>query len=1109
MRLLYLFFILLIPFLGKAQVTSIASGPWEDPLTWDSGSVPLPGDGLITIAPNHTVTISSTITANDIEVTGDAILTIGTGGKLVVVFSLTQDQADPGIPTLADAVININGGGILENRGSILQFSTSMFFANGSEYQHNQQNGIIPTATWQSGSTCRITGWLNANAIGTFRSSLSQNFHHFIWDSPNQTAPNVQLNGFLTTVSGDLIINSTGTAVGNRQLVLGLSSPITGSLSVGGNFTVGSNARVNVSVAGTYTVNIGGNCNLSATIGSAPQYQIVSSSGTTNFNVAGDFNLNSGTLNLSTTTGTGNLNISSNISLSGGVIAKPGTGIGNVTLIGATTHNLVVGSGTFTGGNLVVQAGTLNLSGNTLAMGGNITIQSGATFNMPAALSTTGNLLFVSGSTINSNNGTITLTGILPQTINANGAALNNITINKSIDAANVALSSPLFLTGQLNIISPNAGTVFNSGSPIGFLTLLSTSDAATGNAQIGPLLNTASIAGNVTVQRYMSTEGRIYRYISSPVTNAPVSQLQLSFPITGTFTGNNNGGCTGCSSNPSMFFYNTSLGLGQFAQFPVTANTEQLAPGRGYATYIRQDVLPSPSAPVVFNLTGPINQGNVSLPVVHNTSALESWNLVGNPYPSSIDWDDASWTKTNIAVPIAVRDNGVGMFRYWDGALGDIVDGIIATGQGFWVRTIGSSPVLTIRENAKSATNGAFFRTAGEEVITMQLTKGNVYDKAYVQLRDDASMGMDMYDAPKLVNDNFDFATSFNNAQLFAINSVSELACGTELFLDLRFTKTATNDFVMNPVGMYDLSFNIAGSEFKKYKISLVDQFTGTQLEVASGFSYSFSITDDPGSLSSNRLKLIFEGIPPSLTLAVAGPDVVCGDRDASVVVKNSDQNFNYFIFNNNQILSPEKTGNGGDLLFTLAGSQLTSGSNQVKIGVKGVCGIEFLTQTWAVSHYEDAAITIQEGDILFSNQTAGNQWYFNGVLIPGAVSQSLRVHNSGKYTVEINMGGCKSRAEIDYAVTGLESEAIVVSIFPNPFKDRITLTAEDLFNPATQISISNSIGQEVRNQSDLTRDGKDTGYFNLGNLSDGIYFISISIPSGTGVYKILKGSN
>lgn len=1098
----------LAPIIGFSQVSSVTSGDWHTPGTWSCNCVPDFNLGIIRIEPLHSVTISTTINADQLIVSADAILTIANGGRLIIQDGagddLTQEASDPP-NSIDDGQVIVQSGGILENRGKIPSLSASLIFENGSEYQHNQNGNFMPYSTWQSGSTCRITGWINTTSgspMSDFRASLAQAFHHFIWDSPGQTAANVSLSGTLTNVKGNLIINNT--SINNNRLSIGANNAI---IDILGDLIVSNQGRVNLAIAGgngTYTINVGGNCTFSSINDNMNHYSVGGSAGVTNLNIAGDLILNNGQLNLAPVGGTGNINITGNLLLTGGTIIKPGAGAGTVSFVGSTNHDLDKVSGTFAGGNLVVQAGsTLNFTGVPLFMAGNITVQNGATLNMPAAISTSGDLQFVSGSIINSNAGTVTLTGsTLIQIVNANGATLANVTIAKSIEDANINLTSALSITGLLSVISTGARTVINTN---GNLTLLSTSDGTTGNASIGPLLNTASVAGNVTTQRFMSAEGRIYRYISSPVTNAPVSQLQDDFPVTGPFPQSSS--CPGCSTNPSLFFYDASTAL--YSRYPILSNTELLVPGRGYAAFIRQGVVPIPGVgPTTFDLTGPINQGNIPLPVFHNVVPDSSWNLVGNPYPSSIDWDEPTgWTKTNIGGSIAVRDAGAGKFEYWNGSAGGLTNGIIAAGQGFWAWTTGSSPVLTIHEAAKTSSTGSFLRKEGNDVMTIRVSKGTLSDETYFQFLNDASLGFDSYDAPKLRNDEFDFSTRFANTSPLAINAVNNLPCGSELLLDLRFTKKSSGEFVIDPVGNYTLSLDVSGSEFERYSITFFDELTGTEVPVISGFNYGFDITGDPASFSSTRFKLKFEGIPATLDINVTGADTVCGESTANVLVEDSDPKFDYQLMFGDKIISAEKIGTGATLALDVLGSLLPAGNNELRVRVNGVCGIEYLEETWTINRYPEAAITIEKGEVLASNYELGNQWYYNNDLIPGATDKTFKPAESGLYGLVVTHETCSSRTDIKFSITSIEDLMEVNSVFPNPFIDEIHVISTKSIDYST-LSVINNLGQSVCDQSSISQDEEGVISIKLNNLPDGFYFIRLNGPDFVRIVKVIKDS-
>ncbi len=91
------------------------------------------------------------------------------------------------------------------NQG-ILTGGSNLTFGNGGVYQHAENGGAIPTATWGTGSTCLVTG-----ATSNGPSNANQNFYNFTWNCPGQsTGLNLGWSG--NTISGNLTVLSTATS---------------------------------------------------------------------------------------------------------------------------------------------------------------------------------------------------------------------------------------------------------------------------------------------------------------------------------------------------------------------------------------------------------------------------------------------------------------------------------------------------------------------------------------------------------------------------------------------------------------------------------------------------------------------------------------------------------------------------------------------------------------------------------------------------------------------------------------------------------------------------------------------------------------------------------
>ncbi len=396
------------------------------------------------------------------------------------------------------------------------------------------------------------------------------------------------------------------------------------------------------------------------------------------------------------------------------------TQVNQVTIPNVANKPVLSTGGTATVNDLTIAAGSsLTITGNTIRISGTIT--NGGTFNATA--------------------GTIEMNGTAAQQIGANLFATNTIQDLVINNAAGVTLLGTLNITRS--VLAGNGN--LNTG---GFLTLVS---SATQTAYINGS-GAGQVLGNVTMQRYLGS-GFGYRYISSPFQSATVSQLSPEVDLASGF--------------PLVYRYDenrTSSGWVSYVN-PVSV----LTPMQGYSANFG-----SVSAPEMLDITGVVNNGAFSATLYnHNNTYTKGMNLVGNPYPSAIDWNAASgWTKTNI-------DNAIYYFKpgdtdqyggayssYVNGNSSDgIVNNIIPSMQGFFVHVSdGPIPVTGTfgMTNSVRVTNvNQSFSKSGtkDDQSLIRLTAAfstdtSIIDPMLVYTDDKATSSFDSdYDALKLFN--------------------------------------------------------------------------------------------------------------------------------------------------------------------------------------------------------------------------------------------------------------------------------------------------------------------------------------------------------------------
>ncbi|MDP2301750.1 MAG: T9SS type A sorting domain-containing protein [Ignavibacteria bacterium] len=358
-------------------------------------------------------------------------------------------------------------------------------FSSSSTYEHARNAGTIPMSTWNVGSTAKFTGLTN-----TAPGNRIQSFSKIIWDNPLQTS-NLNMGWHNVTISGDIIINSTGTG---RWYFAG---PTTGNSGI---FTINGNITHN---AGNFATH--GTSNGNTTI-------IVNHFGNITSN-AGNFSICRGS---QSGTGTTTWYLHGNLSLINTETQNSNVTGAKFVFAGEPYRSLTLSNVTYGGGGLplaVDSSATVMIGSNVIAGNGAFTVNDfgGVWTSHPDGLNgnlTTTGVITLSNMGNYGFDGTVAqVTGVLLPTMvngfavaNPTGVTLSgNLLVNGKLD-----LFNGIFSLGGNNFTYGNSATLNYQGS-----TAQTTSDLefpTTG----GPLNLRVHNSSNVTLHANRTVNGTV-----------------------------------------------------------------------------------------------------------------------------------------------------------------------------------------------------------------------------------------------------------------------------------------------------------------------------------------------------------------------------------------------------------------------------------------------------------------------------------------------------------------------------------------------------------------------------------------------------------------------
>jgi len=272
-----------------------------------------------------------------------------------------------------------------------------------------------------------------------------------------------------------------------------------------------------------------------------------------------------------------------------------------------------------------------------------------------------------------------------------------------------------------------------------------------------------------------------------------------------------------------------------------------------GYAAWVSGD-------PMTVTFEGKINTGNHSINVTRNNSLTNpGWNLVGNPYPSALNWDAASgWNKTNVNNTIYYYsgNGGLSNYKYYIGSGGEIPGVGVNEGtneipamQGFFVHA-GSDGSLSVNNNARIHSTQPYYKNSNTEipVIRLQAEGNGLTDETVIRFYPGSELNFDGdFDALKLFGN--------GHPQIYSVTpDETELAISTLPEYDEE--TVIPIGFMAASEGLHTISLTEFIAFESNEHIFLEDILTGTIQQLSNPTPYIFSSAPDD---ETNRFLLHF----------------------------------------------------------------------------------------------------------------------------------------------------------------------------------------------------------------------------------------------------------
>jgi hypothetical protein len=187
------------------------------------------------------------------------------------------------------------------------------------------------------------------------------------------------------------------------------------------------------------------------------------------------------------------------------------------------------------------------------------------------------------------------------------------------------------------------------------------------------------------------------------------------------------------------------------------------------------------------------------------------------------------------------------------------------------------------------------------------------------------------------------------------------------------------------------------------------------------------------------------------------------------------------------------------------------TATSGVITVRGANTCGQGIASPAFSVTvnPIPETPVITQNNELLTSSAPEGNQWFFNGIEIPGAIGQQHEAMYTGEYSVMVTLEGCSSEMSdlVMVIITGNGGNLSVqkVELYPNPNHGQFTLSISSDTQKKIDLRIFTNLGVVIYEKTGLNVQGTLNEEINLSGVAPGIYYVRLTSSDQQIIRKVV----